>query len=183
MQEEVKIEEQELERLENLTTDSELESETEEIKEKIDKEEKEEIIEAPLIGEGKYIEGIGRRKESIARVRIWDNDSNEPLQIFVNDRHYTEYFPALYLQKSADAPLRKLRLFTQYKVTVKVKGGGLHGQADAIKLGLARALVKLNPEWRSRLKKSGLLTRDAREVERKKYGLKKARKAPQWHKR
>ena len=87
------------------------------------------------------------------------------------------------MQKIVDAPLRKLRLFKHYLVTVKVKGGGLHGQADAIKLGLARALVKLNPEWKPKLKKAGYLTRDSREVERKKYGLKKARRAPQWHKR
>ncbi len=152
----------------------------EEIKvEEIKKEEQEEI----KIGEGRYVEGIGRRKTSTARVRLWDNPEKEPLAIYVNNRHYTNYFPMLDLQKSVDAPLRKLRLFNNYIVTVKVKGGGLRGQADAIKLGLARALVKLNPEWRTKLKKSNLLTRDAREVERKKYGLHKARRAPQWHKR
>lgn len=155
----------------------------EEEKSEEEEHKKEEVVVAPKIGEGRYVEGIGRRKEAIARVRIWDAPQKENMQIFVNERHYTEYFPALYLQKSVDAPLRKLKLFNQYKVTVKVKGGGLHGQADAIKLGLARALVKLNPEWKSRFKKAGLLTRDPREVERKKYGLKKARKAPQWHKR
>ena len=153
----------------------------EEVKEREDKEEKK--IDVPEIEEGKYIEGIGRRKESIARVRIWKNTTKEALPIYVNGKFYTEYFPILYLQKLADAPLRKLRLFGYYLVTVKVKGGGLHGQADAIKLGLSRALVKLNPEWRQKLKKAGFLTRDSREVERKKYGLKKARRAPQWHKR
>ena len=184
MDEETKLEEkEEWEKLEEVEEQLQiLEEDRSEETEKTGKK-KEEAIVAPKIGQGKYIEGIGRRKEAVARVRIWDNTTEENMQIFVNDRYYTEYFPALYLQKSADAPLRKLRLFNQYKVTVKVKGGGLHGQADAIKLGLARALVKLNPEWRPRLKKAGLLTRDAREVERKKYGLKKARRAPQWHKR
>ncbi len=148
-----------------------------------EKTKKQEVIEAPKIGNGKYIEGIGRRKEAVARVRIWDNNTSETLPIYVNGRLYTNYFPALYLQKTVDAPLRKLRLLNQYLVTVQAKGGGLHGQADAIKLGLARALVKLNPEWRPKLKKAGFLTRDSREIERKKYGLKKARKAPQWHKR
>lgn len=151
--------------------------------EKETKEHKKVEIEAPQIEEGKYIEGIGRRKEAMARVRIWKNNTKEALPIYVNGKFYTEYFPFLYLQKTVDAPIRKLRLFGYYLVTVKVKGGGLHGQADAIKLGLARALVKLNPEWRVKLKKAGYLTRDSREVERKKYGLKKARKAPQWHKR
>jgi len=183
MEEKVKTEKEEWEELENIEEQlQELEVDKYEEKKELEKK-KEEIFNIPKIGEGKYIEGIGRRKEAIARVRIWDNPQGENMQIFVNDRHYTEYFPALYLQKSADAPLRKLKLFNQYKVSVKVKGGGLHGQADAIKLGLARALVKLNPEWKPRLKKAGLLTRDPREVERKKYGLKKARRAPQWHKR
>lgn len=148
-----------------------------------EKAKKQEVVEAPKIGGGRYLEGIGRRKEAVARVRIWDNDTQETLPIYVNGRLYNVYFPALYLQKTVDAPLRKLRLLNQYLVTIQVKGGGLHGQAEAIKLGLARALVKLNPEWRPKLKKAGFLTRDAREVERKKYGLKKARKAPQWHKR
>jgi len=146
-------------------------------------EQKFEEVEVVNIGQGRYIEGIGRRKTSIARVRIWDNPDKEVMAIIVNGRKYNEYFPSLDLQKSADAPLRKLRLIQGYKVTVKAKGGGLRGQADAIKLGLARALVKLNPDWRARLKKALLLRRDSRKVERKKYGLKKARRAPQWSKR
>jgi small subunit ribosomal protein S9 len=187
MEEEIKTDEQEekqeWEKLENVEENLRVLEEDEKAGEKEEEKKQEEFVSAPQLEDGKYVEGIGRRKEAVARVRIWNNPEGTSMQIFVNDRHYTEYFPALYLQKSADAPLRKLKLFNQYKVTVKVKGGGLHGQADAIKLGLARALVKLNPEWRSRLKKAGLLTRDPREVERKKYGLKKARRAPQWHKR
>lgn len=157
----------------------ELEQRTEEDKD----EQKFEETEIVKIGVGRYIEGIGRRKTSTARVRIWDNPDKEVMAIIVNNRKYTEYFPLLDLQKSADAPLRKLRIIQGYKVTVQAKGGGLRGQADAIKLGLARALIKLNPDWRVRLKKAGLLRRDPRKVERKKYGLKKARRAPQWSKR
>lgn len=170
--------EQLVEELENIQEDFEIPEVAEEEKTK-----KQELVEAPKIGSGKYIEGIGRRKEATARVRIWDNETKETAPIYINGRIYTNYFPVLYLQKTVDAPLRKLRLLGHYLVTVQVKGGGLHGQADAIKLGLARALVKLNPEWRQKLKKAGFLTRDPREVERKKYGLKKARRAPQWHKR
>jgi small subunit ribosomal protein S9 len=153
------------------------------VKGKTKEEKVEEKVEYPEIEQGKYVEGLGRRKTSVARVRIFSNPQKEVMGIYVNNRHYTEYFPTLDLQKSADAPLRKLRLFDAYIVKVLAKGGGLRGQADAIKLGLARALVKLNPEWKEKLKKSGFLTRDAREVERKKYGLHKARRAPQWHKR
>ncbi|GIW66353.1 MAG: hypothetical protein KatS3mg095_0251 [Candidatus Parcubacteria bacterium] len=147
-------------------------------------EDKDEIIEAPLIGKNKYIESLGRRKRSIVRVRIFDSsDKKNQIEIIVNNKDYEEYFQVVNLKKIADAPLRKLRLFGFYKIIAKAKGGGLRGQADALKLGIARALVKLNPEWRLRLKKSGLLTRDPRKKERKKYGLRKARKAPQWHKR
>lgn len=145
--------------------------------------EKFEEVEVVEIGKNKYVEGIGRRKESIARVRLWDNSVKEVMNIYVNDRKYTDYFPSLDLQKSVDAPLRKLRIIQGYRVTVKTNGGGLRGQADAIKLGLARALVKLNGDWRVRLKKALFLRRDPRRVERKKYGLKKARRAPQWSKR
>lgn len=150
---------------------------------KIEEEEANEK-EFPIIGRNKYVEAVGRRKKAIARVRIFDNfEKKEQIQIIINGRHYDNYFPAINLRKIADTPLRKLKIFDNYKVIVKVKGGGLRGQADAIKLGIARALVKINSDWRSKLKKSGLLTRDPRKKERKKYGLKKARKAPQWHKR
>lgn len=159
------------------------EKELKELEETKDDQEKQ-IEEVPIIGKNRYIEAIGRRKRSIARVRIYDNfEKNDQIKITVNDRDYENYFQTVNLKKFADAPLRKLKIFGAYKIIVKVKGGGLRGQADAIKLGIARALVKINPEWKPRLKKSGLLTRDSRKKERKKYGLKKARKAPQWHKR
>jgi small subunit ribosomal protein S9 len=158
---------------------------TEEIKEKLQEEEAQEVITFPKIGKDKYIEGIGRRKTAVARVRIYDaSKKTKDFEITVNGKDYKDYFSNLIeFIKIVNAPLRKLKAFGIYKVSVKVKGGGLRGQAEAIRLGLSRALVKLNPEWRPRFRKSGFLTRDPREVERKKYGLKKARKAPQWHKR
>lgn len=159
-------------------------TETQQLTETAEKKKtEEEEIPLPEIPPGRYIEGIGRRKEATARVRLWANPEEEFLKIIVNEKHYKEYFKTLELQKITDAPLRKLRIMTNYQVTVKVKGGGIRGQAEAIRLGLARALVKLNPEWKAKLKKAGFLTRDPREVERKKPGLKKARRAPQWHKR
>jgi small subunit ribosomal protein S9 len=133
--------------------------------------------------DGKYIEGIGRRKTATCRVRIFKNDSEEPINIKVNDRFYKDYFKSIELIKIVDAPIRKLKLQGLLKVTVKAKGGGMRGQAEAIRLGLSRALSKMDPSIKPKLKKSGFLTRDAREVERKKYGKKKARKSPQWHKR
>jgi len=139
----------------------------------------------PKIGKDKYVEGIGRRKEATARVRVFDaSRKTKDYEIIVNGRDYKDYFQNLIeFIKIVNAPLRKIKALGVYKVSVKVKGGGLRGQAEAIRLGLARALVKLNPDWRPRFKKAGFLTRDPREVERKKYGLKKARRAPQWHKR
>lgn len=153
----------------------------------ISEEERPESLIFPTIGKNKYIEGIGRRKEATARVRIYDNSkktASKDFNITVNNRDYREYFHNLIeYTKIVNAPLRKIKAYNSYKVSVVVKGGGLRGQAEAVRHGLARALVKLNPEWKIKFKKAGFLTRDPREVERKKYGLKKARKAPQWHKR
>lgn len=136
----------------------------------------------PLVGEGRYIESIGRRKTSSARVRIYDNARKE-FDILINDRNYQDYFPNIELRKIVEAPLRKIKAQNIYRVTVKVTGGGVRGQAEAIRLGLARALVLLNPEWRDKFKKAGFLKRDPRMVERKKYGKRKARKEEQWQKR
>ena len=140
-------------------------------------------ISFPLIEKGKYIEGIGRRKRATARVRIWRNDSNKDFNIVINDRDYKDYFKTIEFQKIVEAPLKKIKAQKIYKVTVKVTGGGPRGQAEAIRLGLSRALVLLNSEWKSKFKKAGFLTRDPREVERKKYGKRKARKEEQWQKR
>jgi small subunit ribosomal protein S9 len=124
--------------------------------------------------------GTGRRKSSVARVRLVPGTG----QIKVNDRpgdNYFNYNPS-YLA-SVKAPLETLGLEAEYDILVRAHGGGLTGQSDAVKLGVARALCKLDPDNRQPLKSEGYLTRDPRAKERKKYGLKKARKAPQFSKR
>ncbi|MDQ3913561.1 MAG: 30S ribosomal protein S9 [Actinomycetota bacterium] len=123
--------------------------------------------------------GTGRRKTSVARVRIVPGDG----KIAVNGRDYTEYFPRPAYQANVSAPLRTLETQNRYDIIAKVEGGGLTGQADALRHGIARALAEESQEARGDLKAAGLLTRDARAVERKKYGLKKARKRPQFSKR
>ena len=123
--------------------------------------------------------GTGRRKTSVARVRVLPGDG----KITVNGRDYTEYFPRPAYQTSVSAPLRILEVGNRYDVVAQVQGGGPTGQADAVRHGIARALAEESQEARSELKDAGLLTRDARAVERKKYGLKKARKRPQFSKR
>lgn len=126
----------------------------------------------------KYIEARGARKTSVARVRL----VKEP-GFFVNGRDYKAYFKILKYQMAVEAPLNLVSSDKKLGVSVRVVGGGLTGQAEAIRHGLARVLVKLNPDFRKKLKQAGFLTRDPRIVERKKYGLKKARRAPQWSKR
>ncbi|WP_159787491.1 30S ribosomal protein S9 [Sodalinema gerasimenkoae] len=124
--------------------------------------------------------GTGRRKEAVARVRLVPGDG----QLVVNKKPgdlYLQFNPT-YIS-SAKAPLETLGLENEYDILVTVHGGGLTGQADAIRLGVARALCKLDPDNRQPLKIEGYLTRDPRAKERKKYGLRKARKAPQYSKR
>jgi small subunit ribosomal protein S9 len=123
--------------------------------------------------------GTGRRKTAIARVRLVPGDG----KITINGRDYTEYFPRSIYQERVVAPFRVLEAGNRYDVVVQVEGGGLTGQADAVRHGIARALAEESHEARAELKGAGLLTRDARAVERKKYGLKKARKRPQFSKR
>jgi small subunit ribosomal protein S9 len=137
----------------------------------------------PVIEKGRYIEAIGRRKRATARVRLWQNDFQKDFNILINNIGYKEYFKDIEFQKIVEAPLKKIKGQKTYKVTIQVKGGGKRGQAEAIRLGLSRALVLLNPEWKPKFKKAGFLTRDPREVERKKYGKRKARKEEQWQKR
>ena len=124
--------------------------------------------------------GTGRRKSSIARVRLIPGDG----QVTVNGKSGEIYFNRIpsYLS-SVKAPLETLGLENDYDILVNAHGGGLTGQSDAVKLGVARALCKLDPENRQPLKTEGYLTRDPRAKERKKYGLHKARKAPQYSKR
>jgi small subunit ribosomal protein S9 len=132
----------------------------------------------------KYIEAVGRRKTSVARVRLFPqkSDNEEGLSIIVNDKKLEEYFNYPEDQLVVKAPFKALSL-KGYGVTVKVKGGGIKAQSEAVRLGVARALVKLNPLWRPPLKTLGFLKRDPRMVERKKYGRRKARRPQQWRKR
>ncbi len=123
--------------------------------------------------------GTGRRKSSVARVRVVPGDG----KITVNGRDYTEYFPRPAYQTVVTAPLRALETQNRYDIVAKVEGGGPTGQVDALRHGIARALAEESQEARGELKAAGFLTRDARAVERKKYGLKKARKRPQFSKR
>jgi len=127
----------------------------------------------------KYIEGIGRRKSSTARVRITPSAKS---QLIVNDKSLEDYFATDNLVLIAKSPLIE-DVKEKFNITVKVGGGGVSSQADAIKLGLARAISKFDTELRKPLKKLGLLTRDSRRVERKMFGKKKSRKSAQWSKR
>jgi small subunit ribosomal protein S9 len=127
-----------------------------------------------------YFEGIGRRKESSARVRVMNGSG----QFIVNEKPIESYFTRLGDQESILGPLQSAGFErTSYDVTVKVNGGGVTGQTEAVRLGLARALVKINSDLTSVLRKAGFLTRDPRIKERKKPGLKRARKAPTYTKR
>lgn len=124
--------------------------------------------------------GTGRRKKAIARVRLIPGGSGT---IVINDRAFEDYFPQGTLQYIVKQPLELLNVTAKYDVMVNVVGGGYTGQAGAIRLGVARALLEAEENSRSALKAEGFLTRDPRAKERKKYGLKKARRAPQFSKR
>ena len=126
-----------------------------------------------------YALGTGRRKEAIARVRILPGTG----QWRVNDRPLEDYFPNKVHQQLISEPFVTLGAEDQFDVAARITGGGVTGQAGALRLGIARALTLVDPENRQTLKRAGFLTRDARVKERKKYGLKKARKAPQYSKR
>jgi len=127
-----------------------------------------------------YYEGVGRRKESTARVRLMSGTG----RFIVNDKEVETYFTRLGDLQAILAPFAVLgEDRAKYDVTVLVKGGGVTGQTDAVQLGLARALIKFNPDWASALRKGGFVTRDPRVKERKKPGLKRARKAPTYTKR
>lgn len=123
--------------------------------------------------------GTGRRKTSVARVRLVPGEGN----ILVNDRTITEYFGRKTLELIVKQPLNLTETLGKYNVLIKVEGGGPSGQAGAVRHGISRALLKVDAEYRPSLKKAGFLTRDPREKERRKYGLKKARKASQFSKR
>lgn len=130
--------------------------------------------------DSKYFEAKGRRKTSVARVRLFGGGESS---ILVNDKKLESYFPTKELQGIVGEPLKKIKIEKKFKISAKIKGGGIHSQAEALRHGISRALIKFNPDFRKFLKKEGFLTRDSRMKERRKFGLKKARKAPQWSKR
>ncbi|MCY0898405.1 MAG: 30S ribosomal protein S9 [Firmicutes bacterium] len=123
--------------------------------------------------------GTGRRKNAVARVRLLPGTG----RIVINGRDFEEYFPVMTLRTGILAPLKVAEVEGRFDVLVRVEGGGLSGQAGAVRHGIARALLAVDPNYRQPLKQRGFLTRDARVKERRKYGLKKARKAPQFSKR
>jgi len=125
------------------------------------------------------INALGRRKAAVARVYVKQGEGN----VLVNGKDYKEFFPVLHLQGKIIEPLVTAEVLNLYDIKVNVKGGGVKGQAEAVRLGIARALCKINEEFRPNLKAQKLLTRDPRVVERKKYGKPKARKSFQFSKR
>jgi small subunit ribosomal protein S9 len=130
---------------------------------------------------GEYYYGMGRRKTAVARVRLFPNGDGS---ITVNGKSAEAYFGSRDTHMATmNAPIRLLELGSAYNISVRVVGGGTSGQAGAIRHAVARALLRVNPEWKTTLRKAGYLTRDPRMKERKKYGLKRARKAPQYTKR
>ncbi|MDP3763404.1 MAG: 30S ribosomal protein S9 [bacterium] len=126
----------------------------------------------------KYIEAVGRRKTSIARVRITPALKTS---VLVNDKEFEKYFPTLTLRRTVLSVFNDIE--GKFLVTVKLSGGGISSQSEALRHGLARALISHTPDLRGKLKAKGFLKRDPRAKERRKFGLKKARKAPQWSKR
>ncbi len=127
----------------------------------------------------KQTSSVGRRKEAVTRVFLSKGSGT----ITVNDKDYKAYFPLVYLQNQVERPLKTVESATRFDVKINASGGGLKGQAEAAMLGIARVLIDLNPEYRPALKAAGLLKRDPRSVERKKFGHKKARKSYQFSKR
>ena len=128
---------------------------------------------------GVYIETVGRRKTSIARVRFFAKSDGG---ILINDKKLNEYFPTEELRGIVESPIKTAKM-GKCEITVRLSGGGMHSQAEALRHGISRALILFNAELRGELKPLGFLMRDPRMKERRKFGLKKARKAPQWSKR
>ena len=135
---------------------------------------------APERKSGSYIYALGRRKSAVAQARLFSGGKGN---IQVNGKDCNKYFTVYELNEAVCSPLKAVGLANDMDVHLKVSGGGMRGQAEAARLGVSRALVELNPNYRKTLKALGFMKRDPREKERKKPGLKKARKAPQWAKR
>ncbi len=131
----------------------------------------------------KYFYAVGRRKTAVAQVRLFPGDDVKESDLLVNNKKMSDYFFRDDLRLTFMEPLKIIGGEGKFRVSALVKGGGITGQAEAIRLGIARALIKFDEELRAVLKAEGFLKRDARKVERKKPGLKKARRAPQWSKR
>jgi len=146
------------------------------------KKKEEEIKKESKSSSEKYFYAVGRRKEAVAQVRVLPSSKSQA-KIEVNGKELTKYFGIVRLQESTTSPLTITGQEEKFRVSAKVSGGGITGQAEAIRLGIARALVKMDENFRKVLRGAGFLTRDARVVERKKPGLRKARRAPQWAKR
>ncbi len=127
-----------------------------------------------------YLYAIGRRKQAIAAVKLYKNGQGK---MSVNGKLYSEYFSTDELEQIVSSPLKSVGQVDKVDIEANVSGGGLRGQAEAVRLGISRALVQLNVNFKKNLRKAGFLTRDPRVKERKKPGLKKARRAPQWQKR
>jgi len=131
-----------------------------------------------------YFEAIGKRKTAAARVRlIAHKNKKEDISFVVNNKPLKEYFPGFELQETVFSPFKETDLLNSFNVSVNVKGGGVFSQAGAVRHGITKALTLFDIELRKKLKKAGFLTRDSRMRERKKFGLKRARRAPQWSKR
>ncbi|MBI4118428.1 MAG: 30S ribosomal protein S9 [Parcubacteria group bacterium] len=141
-----------------------------------------EVASIPKLPKGRYIETVGRRKTATARVRIFEGVGAK--RVFsVNNKDAVAYFQTEEMQQIINEAFQKVKVVGKFDVSAHVSGGGIHAQAEALRHGLSRALVEYDSEWRGKLKKSKFLSRDQREKERRKFGLKKARKAPQWSKR
>ena len=123
--------------------------------------------------------GVGRRKEAVTRVFLSKGEG----KIIVNDKDYKTYFPLVYLQNQVELPLKTIEVADKFDIVINATGGGVKGQAEAAMLGISRILIEINPDFRPALKAAGLLKRDPRSVERKKFGHKKARRSFQFSKR
>lgn len=139
------------------------------------------IVKPKVAKKWSYLYATGKRKSAIARVRLYPKETDGKL--LINDKDYKEHFSSLEWQQQILIPLKLLGLEGRYHISIKVQGGGIRGQLDSIKHGLAKVLLLVDEKFRKTLRGAGLLTRDSRIKERKKPGLKRARRAPQWAKR
>lgn len=130
--------------------------------------------------EERYFEAVGRRKTAVARARLYGKGEKE---ILINEKPFKVYFPVSKLQQTVVEALDKMKCLDKFNIRILVKGGGVQAQAEAVRHSISRALVLFNADFKKRLRNAGYLTRDPRMRERKKFGLKRARRAPQWQKR